>query len=312
MCKAAIDQCLTVLNRVFSIPRCEKIVADIEKIFGPAVKGSGLTLSFLQELIYYYYYYYCCYYYYYYYYDSYYLASQELIYRCRSPHKIEWMLEYIWDGIDQKYLSINDLSIVNMKSATRTSISDVALHQRKLKEYLTGQWLDTMNLQSDAKSMLRDIFQSYPSYRKLYNPGVHDDPNRPVDRTFMLRWHPAAVEALNLFELAIVTNNAQIAYTIRDAVRRGMDAADTLALRPFLTSVETIREALNPTTKGTAVGDSAESGTGNDNNADDDTEAGNMSWRLLRRRNKNMYQLALAPAKQEHISAGACAGETRT
>ena len=194
-----------------------------------------------------------------------------------------------------------------MKSATRTSISDVALHQRRLKEYLTGQWLDTMNLPSDAKSMLRDIFQSYPSYRKLYNPGVHDDPNRPVDRTFMLRWHPAAVEALNLFELAIVSDNAQISYRIREAVRHGRDAADTLALQPFLTSVETIREAINPT-KGT-VGDSAEGGTGNDNA--DDTEAGNMSWRL-RRRNKNINQLALAPAKQEHISAGACAGETRT
>ena len=55
MSKAAIDQCLTILNRVFSIPRCEKIVADIEKICGPAVKSCGLTLSFLQELIYYYY-----------------------------------------------------------------------------------------------------------------------------------------------------------------------------------------------------------------------------------------------------------------
>ena len=54
MSKAAIDQCLTILNRVFSIPRCEKIVADIEKICGP-VKSCGLTLSFLQELIYYYY-----------------------------------------------------------------------------------------------------------------------------------------------------------------------------------------------------------------------------------------------------------------
>ena len=132
MSKAAIDQCLTVLNRVFCIPRCEKIVADIEKIFGPAVKNAGLTLSFLQEVI----------------------------NRCRSPSNIEWMLEYIWDGIDQGQLSINDLTVKNMKARTRKSISDVALHQQELKEYLTGEWLDTVNLQSDAKSMLRDIFQS--------------------------------------------------------------------------------------------------------------------------------------------------------
>ena len=64
MSKAAIDQCLTILNRVFSIPRCEKIVADIEKIFGPAVNNIGLSLNFLRDMIYYY-----CYnnYYYYYY-----------------------------------------------------------------------------------------------------------------------------------------------------------------------------------------------------------------------------------------------------
>ena len=220
-------------------------------------------------------------------------------------------MEYIWDGIDQKYLSINDLTIVNMKAATRTSISDVALHQRKLREYLTGQWLDTMNLQSDAKSMLRDIFQSYPSYRQRYNPGIHENPNRPVDRTFMLRWHPAAVEALNLFEMAIVSDNAQITYRIREAVRHGRDAADTLALQPFQTSIETITEALNPTTKGASgVTESAEGGTGVDNNnAGDAAEVGNMSWRL-RRRTKNINQLVLA--QQEHISDGACAGKTRT
>ena len=175
---------------------------------------------------------------------------------------MEWMLEYIWDGKDQKNLSINDLTVSNMKAATRTSINDVALHQRKLKEYLTGQWLDMANLQSDAKSLLRDIFQSYPSYRKLYNPGVHEDPNRPVDRTFMLRWHPAAVEALNLFEIAIVCDNAQITYRIREAVRHGTDAADTLALQPFQISVETIREPLNPTKGASGVTESAEGGTG--------------------------------------------------
>ena len=129
-----------------------------------------------------------------------------------------------------------------------------------------------MNLQSDAKSMLRDIFQSYPSYRTLYYPGVHENPHRPVDRTFMLRWHPAAVEALNLFEMAIVSDNAQITYRIREAVRHGRDAADTLAIQPFQTSVETIKEALNPT-----AGESAEQRHGSvGHNADDDdmVEAG--------------------------------------
>ena len=172
------------------------------------------------------------------------------------------MLEYIWDGISQKYLTINDLTLVNIKSATRTSISDIAMQQRNLREYLTGTWLDTINLQSDAKSMLRDIFQSYPSYRRLYNQGLLDDPKNPVDRTFMLKWSPAAVETLNLFELAIVSDNAAIMYRIRESVRHGRDAADTLKLQPFITSIESIRELLNPTTQSSNTDDAGGNGDG--------------------------------------------------
>ena len=233
--KTAIDQCLTILSRVFNSVRCEQIVADIEKLFGPPVKNTGLTLSLLQEIV----------------------------YRCKSPAKIEWMLEYIWDGLCQKYLTLNDLTIANIKSQSRNSISDIALQQRKLREYLTGTWLDTMNLQSDAKSMLRDIFQSYTSYRRLYNPGVCEDPQNPVDRTFLLKWSQAAVEALNMFELAIVSDNAQIQYRIRESVRHGRDAADTLKLQPFSNSIDTIREFLNPTQSGTAKDDAGGSGSGN-------------------------------------------------
>ena len=141
------------------------------------------------------------------------------------------------------------------------------------------------------------------------------------------------METMNLFENAIVSDNATITYRFREAVRHGRDAADTLALRPFLTSVETITEALNPTKGASGVTESAEGGTGVDNAGD--AEVGNMSWRLLaptkqehksagacstrtyirwrlRRQNKNINQLALAPAKREHISAGACTGETKT
>ena len=106
------------------------------------------------------------------------------------------------DGITQKYLTIHDLTLTSMKASTRTSISDICLHQRKLKDYLLGPWLDGMNLQSDVKSKLREIFQSYQSYRKLYNPGVLEDPSKPIDRTFLLQWSQAAVETLNLFEVA--------------------------------------------------------------------------------------------------------------
>ena len=241
--KAAIDQCLTILNRLFSLPKCETIVANLEKLFGPTVKQVGITLNFLQEVI----------------------------YRCRSQNNIEWMLEYIWDGVCQKYLSINDLTLTNMKSATRTSISDIALHQRKLKDYLTGAWLDQINLPSDAKSKLREIFQSYPSYRKLYNPGVLEDPSNPIDRTFLLKWHPAAVETVNLFEMAIFSENASITYRIREAVRNGRDAADTLALQPFSIPIETIREKLNPTANSANGGDDGDAAAAG---GDDDSEVG--------------------------------------
>ena len=51
---------------------------------------------------------------------------------------------------------------------------------------------------------------------------------------------------MNLFEVAIVSGDGRITYKLRDTVRRSSyDAARTLTLRPFSTSIEGIRELLN-------------------------------------------------------------------
>ena len=85
--KQAIDQCRNILSEIFSIPRCETIVADLEKLFGPNVKQVGITLDFINTLFW---------------------------RKKNAKNNIEWLLEYIWDGVSQKYLSINDLTVTNM------------------------------------------------------------------------------------------------------------------------------------------------------------------------------------------------------
>ena len=217
MSRGAIDTALTLHARVFALPRCEQIFSEIEERFGADHCLNQPTVV------------------------------QELVYRARNPARIEWMLESIWDGMQQGTLDPHAITNTNIKAQTKNSIGDVMIQQKKLRDYLTSDWLDSIDLRSDVKAKLRDIFTSVKSYRTMYNPGnVTGVASHELDRTFLFNWGPAAIETLNLFELCIFSDNQQVEFMLRMAVRQGKDAAETLAMKPFCDKLNEIKDLLKP------------------------------------------------------------------
>ena len=114
---------------------------------------------------------------------------------------------------------MTDITATNIKTGSRNSISDIALQQMKIRDYLTSEWLNGINLANDVKSLLREIFASLRRYRRMYNPGaLPDDAKATVDSTFLFNWSAPATDTLNFFEMAIFSDSPQIHFSLRQAV----------------------------------------------------------------------------------------------
>ena len=183
---------------------------------------------------------------------------QEIINRCKTPGKILWFMQYISDGIRQKTLDLDSVNAATIRTHTRNSISDCAMLQKKLHTFLMSTWLDGINLPSDVKAKLREIFQSFASYRTFYNPGALASEDAPIDRTFLYSWSPASKETLELFEMCIFPGTSQLEYHMRSCARHGKDAAETLKSPPFSLKVEVITDQVTNALSSSMTGQPAE------------------------------------------------------
>ena len=155
--KSTIDACLTLHERLFSIPVCERIVKDSEEKLGPDSPWNAIW------------------------------KLQEVIYRARSPAKIQWLMLGVEDWLATKKVTVKEVTVNALKANTRNSISDVIMQQHRLKEYVLGEWLDAKDFPSYIKAKTREISQTRASYRALYQP-LSDD---AVDTNWMFSWPKA-------------------------------------------------------------------------------------------------------------------------
>ena len=115
---SAIDACITVMKRFFIIPKCHKVVQDYEEDYGPDTVWNSVW------------------------------KYQELISRCRTPAKIEFVTLAIDDWLRSGKITSKEITINSLKTSTRTSITDVILHQEKLAKFLTGTFKSYSRLTS--------------------------------------------------------------------------------------------------------------------------------------------------------------------
>ena len=196
--KTTVDQALTVHDRIFSIPAVEKVIADYDDTLGQASPFNSIS------------------------------RLQEVVYRGKTQDKIEWFVLYLKDNIDSKKIDITDITKTTIKQGTKTSISDIALIQLKVKNYLLGKWLETIYIMPEIKATLRTIFVSHASYRTMWNPLQGQ-----VDTTFVYSWCAGSKKILELIELIVFSDDPTCDERLRIAAHKYMTPEEVLLLYPF-------------------------------------------------------------------------------
>ena len=215
--KTTIDACLTLHERLFSLPVCDEMIRTMSDEAGPDSAWNSIW------------------------------KLQEVVYRCRTPAKIIWLMSAINDQLQSKKICHRDITVNSLKTGGR-SHSDPILQQLKIKEYLLGQWLDSKHFPTYIKSKARETFASHDSYRQ-FNPlgdGVSDT-------TWLFQWPKAGKDLMTFLEGAIYASGPGEDALLRTAVKNGKTAQETLAWNPWAETMADISTELLRTSTPAAV-----------------------------------------------------------
>ena len=210
MCKkSTVDTCLTLFERVFSVPDAESIICAAE-----SRDGRDTVWASLWKL-------------------------QEVVYRCGNKGKIVWALAAIDDWIRSEKTNNKEVTINSLKTGGK-SLTDVCLFQLKLKTHLLSTWLDSLAFPGNVKEKLRSVFQSHDSYRKLYNPLG----GAVADCKYMYRWSQAALDTVGLIEGLVYLSTPADESMFRQAVKNSNSVDEVLSWSPYNEKIQEIRDQL--------------------------------------------------------------------
>ena len=114
--KSTFDTCLTSYTRLFSIPEREALVAAGEdKQHGPDSVWNNVC------------------------------KLHEVVYRRGKPRNIVWLMADVSDWAHSGKFDAKDTT-VNLRKSGPRSVSDIALQQLALRDFLLGPWMDSQNV----------------------------------------------------------------------------------------------------------------------------------------------------------------------
>jgi len=111
-------------------------------------------------------------------------------------------------------------------------LSDIALVQLQLKDYLLGLYLDGKNLSPAIKSKVRDIFDSRRSYEELWV--------NSADTTWMFAWPKYGEKLIQTFEALLYNPSPTEEGMIRRAVKDSNTPQEICSWRPFCISLDEV------------------------------------------------------------------------
>ena len=195
--KSTLDTCLTLYKRVFSIPECEALVAADEAAFGPESVWNSI------------------------------FKLQEVVYRCGKPRKILWLMAAVSDWIHCGKCTAKDITVSSLKTGQR-SVSDIALQQLAMRDYLLGPWMDSKNFPPYMKSKCREVFDNRMTYRQLYMPV-----DTPTPCTWMFSWPKFGHLLVNFLEAILYSPNGHEEFLLRQAVKNSNTPEEIVSWRPW-------------------------------------------------------------------------------
>ena len=150
----------------------------------------------------------------------------------------------IEDWLASGKLAPADFTKTAIKTNSKQSVSDVVLHQKKMKEYLLGEWLDERNFPSYVKAKVRETFQSLAAYRQFYSPLSGSS---AVDQNWMFSWPKVGIDLMRFLDSVLYGTTEKEDFLLRSAVRHGKSAGETLQWSPWCETIADLMQELKRT-----------------------------------------------------------------
>ena len=112
------------------------------------------------------------------------------------------------------------------------SLSDIALIQLQMRDYMLGLWLDGKNFSPAIKAKVREIFDTRGSYNSLW---VH-----APDTTWLFSWPKYGEKLIQTLEAILYCPSPSEETMIRRAVKDSNTPQEIVSWRPFCISLEEV------------------------------------------------------------------------
>ena len=158
--------------------------------------------------------------------------------RAQSPPKTTFALELLVDHYKMDFIDQGHFAVKKIKDV-KESYVNVTNFKYDARDYLTGAWLDALDVDPAVKSKVRELLKSVAKVRACVTP--YNDV--PADTTWQASWKSSGKLTFQLIEDLIYTNIFDGRY--RDARRSSLEIVDFMATYPMVTDrVKEITDAI--------------------------------------------------------------------
>lgn len=163
---------------------------------------------------------------------------QSIIDRAQSPVKILIALTWLVDHYRMNYIDLSTFSVRNIREP-RGSYVNVCTMKSDVRSFVTGEWLDGLDIFVEAKQKCRSVFANIETVRTLFSPYPEC---AIVDTTFMAGWPQSASMTFQLVEDLCFSNVFDQRY--KDARKSFLEVADFMAYPSVQERIQEIREQI--------------------------------------------------------------------
>ena len=206
---AFVDAAMTVYKRILSDPAKAEILALCDHIFLDAEH----PLNSIWTL-------------------------QAIIDRAQTPPKILTALTWLVDHYRMNYIDLGIFSVRNIRDP-RGSYVNVCTMKSDVRSFVTGEWLDGLDIFVEAKQKCRSVFACIDTVRTLFSPYPEC---AIVDTTFMAGWPQSASMTFQLVEDLCFSNVFDQRY--KDARKSFLEIPDFMAYPSVQERIQEIQEQI--------------------------------------------------------------------
>ena len=163
---------------------------------------------------------------------------QSIIDRAQTPQKILTALTWLVDHYRMNFIDLGTFSVRKIRDP-RESYVNVCIMKSDVRSFVTGEWLDGLDILPEAKQKCRLVFAGTDTVRTLFTPYPECS---IVDTTFMAGWPQSASMTFTLIEDLCFSNAFDARY--KDARKSYLETADFMAYPSVQERIQEIQDQI--------------------------------------------------------------------